>query len=169
MLHERELTQHLQRAGVCRFIPACKGHGEESLITETMMFSPPRWCPSSVESHKVPGFLHLLGRSRTLHRGDGEAGLQSLHDADTQVPKHQSSHALHFPGAEAVLFRGPGSLYAQLSLCVHMPQEAYMAVCSVSGERHCNCKLLGRHLNHTQSSPDMHALSGHVLIAVLTL
>lgn len=98
--------------------------------------------------------------------GDGEAGLWSHWGADTQTLKHHHSHALHFPGAEAVLLRGTGSLYAQLSLWVSIPQEAYMVVCSVWGGRHCNCKLPGRCLNHTESTLDLHALSGHVLIAV---
>lgn len=133
----------------------------------TKVFSPPSWCPSSLGSHKVlPSFLQLPCRWRTLHWMDEEAGLESLW-CRYMVPKHHHSHSLHFPGAQAVLLRGTGSLDTQLSLCVSMPCKAYMVVCSIWDGRHCKYKLLGRHLNHIESSLDMHDLSGSVLIKYL--
>lgn len=49
MLHERELTQHLHRAGVCRFIPACRGHVEESLRNKDVLTTHlvPKFCGES--------------------------------------------------------------------------------------------------------------------------
>lgn len=120
MLPGRELTWHLHRAGVCRFTPACRGHGDESLTTETRCSHHPAGAQVLWGITRCPVFCSYPAGAKNLHSGDGEAGLWSYCGADTQVHKHHHGHALHFPGAEAAVLRGTGSPYAQLSLCASM-------------------------------------------------
>lgn len=114
-LCERELTWHLHRAGVCRFISACRGHGEESLITETTTLSPPSWAQVLWRVTRCSVFC-----SYPVAAGPCTVGMEKQ-GCRVTVVWYTNSHTLHFPGAEAVLLRGTGSLYAQLSLCVSMP------------------------------------------------
>lgn len=167
MLCERELTWHLHGAGVCRFIPACRGHGEGFLITETTMLSLPSSWPGSLGSYNVPSFLQLLCSCRTAPWGGRSRAAESLCGVIHRYPNTSNSHTLH--SLELRLCCSGGLAHCCPAVPVCVPALGSLVVCSVCGGRHCNCKLLGRHLNHTDSSLDMHALSGHVLTAVLAL